>query len=666
MAQAASSHNGVGGAVPASVSCPRSLGVLLFGSGWYRHYEEALRLACPAARIFDADKADACKRVDALLQTSGGLHALIVVAYGSGGSPASEQRFQALQSRVRAWVSSGGILLVHGERHVDRLFKQWFGLPWSCSDYLRTLHSLNGANAVLCAHAALPPLLPARLNVKAVMLRGAKESEALHWATSANEGEEAHSVSAVFPPSKVDPDLCATALARVQCGHVAFFGDVNAEQDTIDTMRTLAMRLPASLDAIAHAAAPSSAAAPLSDVRPPGGIPVPEQQPPPPAKQHAHAPAARSQRTMQCSSCRSDLLPGQFTASQKQKGGARRCKRCVQNSRPEGAGVGRGAGIGAGNAASGARAGGARQQHGAGDSPDPYASDGSDDGEDDHDDDKDDDLSWFDADPPAFDRFGIRSDGAGLCSAVSFPRWRFVTDEHDPSLTYFTDPYESAVIKPRRHWTLLSEIVDSSMVGMGIGRNRVQLRDRSGVQHAALFYQDGDIDARLLLRSQGLVLAVRYAEKHGFMDMTIGLRIEHLRFVMGQARVRRQTSTGRTFQRCLSLMFWIVVCAVCSVAVQSGGTVPDARHPPRRQSAVALLAVPKGAIVIRSRQGRQHVGRSSRRCAGCPLSSFRLLCLKFSSLPLRCVLVRSLPLTRLPAGALVDSQGDVQGVPAAA
>ncbi len=46
-----------------------------------------------------------------------------------------------------------------------------------------------------------------------------------------------------------------------------------------------------------------------------------------------------------------------------------------------------------------------------------------------------------------------------------------------------------------------------------------------------------DIDPRVLYKAEGKVVAVRYAEKHAFLNMTYGLRMEdeQIEYVKGQS-----------------------------------------------------------------------------------------------------------------------------------
>ncbi len=79
-------------------------------------------------------------------------------------------------------------------------------------------------------------------------------------------------------------------------------------------------------------------------------------------------------------------------------------------------------------------------------------------------------MSYWDSNPSEFDReFGVSTKGCGLLNSVTFPLWKQLTNENDPSMVYYTDPWRSrsdGVMCPRRHWSLLSELRNCEMVGM--------------------------------------------------------------------------------------------------------------------------------------------------------------------------------------------------------
>lgn len=190
-----------------------------------------------------------------------------------------------------------------------------------------------------------------------------------------------------------------------------------------------------------------------------------------------------------------------------------------------------------------------------------------------------DDDSWIDDDSCAFDReFGVHTSAAGLAHAIAFPRWRFLSDENDPSMLFYTDPYEEGMFAPKRHWTLLAEITDCSWVGQPFGRNQFVVRDRAGEEFAVWFYvKDEPMNLKPLLHSEGYTIAIRYGEKHAFMDGTSGVRLEKLSFVKGAyPHAKRATDRHQHQQRekcafaSLSLM-----CLCLSYRPSSDSVLPE-------------------------------------------------------------------------------------------
>jgi hypothetical protein len=156
----------------------------------------------------------------------------VLGCFGSGlGLEGEEESFlRSSKAAVCDWVQAGGVLALHGERFVTKLFG-WFGLKWCFSgDYYRRVE-----------HKRRSPLedLPLLYNVKACMVSGTKPEECLY---SPVEG----AVSISFVPGfgrEVDPGLCPLAMAKHGKGRVIFFGDVNWEKPTMDVVMRLLARV---------------------------------------------------------------------------------------------------------------------------------------------------------------------------------------------------------------------------------------------------------------------------------------------------------------------------------------------------------------------------------------------------------------------------------------
>jgi hypothetical protein len=102
-----------------------------------------------------------------------------------------------------------------------------------------------------------------------------------------------------------------------------------------------------------------------------------------------------------------------------------------------------------------------------------------------------------------------------------------------------------SVVLPCHHWVFLAEIIEDTTLripGMtmikggkskfsGIGRPRYIVRDRSGREIPVAFYLDSDEEFNHKKYVVGHTFAGLYAEQHGFLDLTTGIRIESLTFV---------------------------------------------------------------------------------------------------------------------------------------
>lgn len=118
----------------------------------------------------------------------------------------------------------------------------------------------------------------------------------------------------------------------------------------------------------------------------------------------------------------------------------------------------------------------------------------------------------------------------GFDDDVAFPPFSRLSEEADPSTLYYTG-WSSGPLRPRRHWCFLGDI-DANI--SFFGRATVTLRDRDGERFNLGFYLDEDDKPSPVFKPDaahlraGWTLAVLYAERKTFMDMTDGVRQENV------------------------------------------------------------------------------------------------------------------------------------------
>ena len=184
-------------------------------------------------------------QIASILKVGKDIKSLILLGMGSGDSP-YEDKFinnQDFRQELDTWVKAGGAFIVQGERTATSggNWPSWFGKDWRDTEYRRTVHTCfakssndphwcqwyrNGKGAVLD-----------RISVKACMLDNVEPEDCLF-------GTTADSVSQSLVPfmagDSIGEGLCAVAFARYGDGTVSFFGDVNAEADTVKIMAVVA------------------------------------------------------------------------------------------------------------------------------------------------------------------------------------------------------------------------------------------------------------------------------------------------------------------------------------------------------------------------------------------------------------------------------------------
>ncbi|KAK3290816.1 uncharacterized protein B0H64DRAFT_446639 [Chaetomium fimeti] len=89
----------------------------------------------------------------------------------------------------------------------------------------------------------------------------------------------------------------------------------------------------------------------------------------------------------------------------------------------------------------------------------------------------------------------------------------------------FLESTDGFSYRPRKHWCFLAEIVDIEQ----FIRLKLVTKDKTGLEVPVAFHTPGrgdELDP--LCVQKGFTLAVLYAEQHGFLDMTVGIRQEDL------------------------------------------------------------------------------------------------------------------------------------------
>lgn len=86
-----------------------------------------------------------------------------------------------------------------------------------------------------------------------------------------------------------------------------------------------------------------------------------------------------------------------------------------------------------------------------------------------------------------------------------------------------------------RHWCFIGEITDDTTAQLSFCRNRILVKDLDGVDNIPIaFYPDPETSRMFFdftKLKKGNTICIRYAEKHYFLDMTVGFRVESLAFV---------------------------------------------------------------------------------------------------------------------------------------
>jgi|SRR5690242_14642034 len=103
-----------------------------------------------------------------------------------------------------------------------------------------------------------------------------------------------------------------------------------------------------------------------------------------------------------------------------------------------------------------------------------------------------------------------------------FPTFEECPNEYDPEGEFYVlNP--GSLLVPTRHWCLLAEITQVEY----FFRLRLWVKDRSGHEFPIAFYIEEEERCLDPSRFQkGRTVAILYAEQHGFLDMSVGIRQE--------------------------------------------------------------------------------------------------------------------------------------------
>ncbi len=234
-------------AAAAAATPPRCvlLGSELFDTGndfYVERFQEECAKRGMTCQPFDLpsrrDGKDGMPRLTAALRAALPGAACLVVLRAERVAP---KVLSPMRDALRDWVRAGGLFAVNGERDGVKLLAALFSdaTPgWGMADYRRTDADLSATCAAVprALHMRVEQRLPPCINAKACMLSGVQPEQRLY---SPPAGAVAHSLVPGFGGA-IEPGLCSMAAAMFGAGRVLFFGDVNAEWETVSAVLQLA------------------------------------------------------------------------------------------------------------------------------------------------------------------------------------------------------------------------------------------------------------------------------------------------------------------------------------------------------------------------------------------------------------------------------------------
>ena len=117
----------------------------------------------------------------------------------------------------------------------------------------------------------------------------------------------------------------------------------------------------------------------------------------------------------------------------------------------------------------------------------------------------------------------IVSEYANLRSEAAFPPFDDLPEEYDINLEFYesTDGFS---FRPRKHWCFLAEIIEV----MTFLRLRLIVKDKTDRTVPIHFYtEDRGLELDPSYVREGYTVAILYAEQHGFLDFSVGIRHEN-------------------------------------------------------------------------------------------------------------------------------------------
>jgi len=117
----------------------------------------------------------------------------------------------------------------------------------------------------------------------------------------------------------------------------------------------------------------------------------------------------------------------------------------------------------------------------------------------------------------------VVSQYADLRSETAFPTFDNLPDDNGVNLVYYRS-VDGFSFRPRRHWCFLAEIIEIE----AFLRLRLIVNDKAGQEIPVAFYTDdrgGELNPSYI--QEGYTVAILYAEQHGFLDLTTGIRHEN-------------------------------------------------------------------------------------------------------------------------------------------
>ncbi|KAI9771517.1 MAG: hypothetical protein M1840_002137 [Geoglossum simile] len=112
---------------------------------------------------------------------------------------------------------------------------------------------------------------------------------------------------------------------------------------------------------------------------------------------------------------------------------------------------------------------------------------------------------------------------ADLRSETDFPPFDGLPEKEDIDLGFY-ESEDGFSYRPRKHWCFLAEIIDVEE----FVRLRLVVKDKTDCTIPIAFYTDGrglELDPSRVRR--GFTVAILYAEQHGFLDLSVGIRHEN-------------------------------------------------------------------------------------------------------------------------------------------